>query len=226
MGGVSCARKDDNTAAADLLRVCAFLEADSIPEEIFSEGASELGEAIGSLAESPLGLSDAIEVAGRYSLLRRHPETRTVDLHRLVQAVLKDEMDSETRRMWAERAVRGVNEVFPAPEYPKWPTCNRLIAHAQSFASLIDDYGFDFLQAALLLSKAGVYLYERAQYAEAEPLYRRSLDIYEKALGPEHLDTATVLVDYADLMRKLNRENEAAKLEARAKEIREKMNRK
>src|SRR5262249_5829224 len=28
-----------NPAAADLLRLCAFLEADSIPEEIFSEGA-------------------------------------------------------------------------------------------------------------------------------------------------------------------------------------------
>src|SRR5262249_31397783 len=59
---------DDNPAAADLLRVCAFLEADSIPEEIFSEGANELGEAIGSLAKSPLGLSDAIEGAGRFSL--------------------------------------------------------------------------------------------------------------------------------------------------------------
>ncbi len=67
---------DDNPAAADLLRVCAFLEADSIPEEIFSEGAKELGEALGSVAESPLGLSDAIEEAGRFSLLRRNPETR------------------------------------------------------------------------------------------------------------------------------------------------------
>jgi hypothetical protein len=43
---------DANPAAADLLRVCAFLEADSIPEEIFSEGANELGEALSSAAES------------------------------------------------------------------------------------------------------------------------------------------------------------------------------
>ena len=32
----------DSAAAADLLRYCAFLDADAIPEEIFSEGASEL----------------------------------------------------------------------------------------------------------------------------------------------------------------------------------------
>src|SRR5262249_9201341 len=63
---------DANPAAADLLRVCAFLEADSIPEEIFSEGAKELGEALGSAAESPLALTDAIGEAARFSLLRRH----------------------------------------------------------------------------------------------------------------------------------------------------------
>src|SRR5262249_48895543 len=158
---------DDNPAAADLLRVCAFLEADSIPEEIFSEGANELGEAIGSLAKSPLGLSDAIEGAGRFSLLQRHPEARTVSLHHLAQAVLRGEMVSDDRRMWAERAVRGVNEVFPTPEYSNWPTCNRLIAHAQSLSSLIDEYGLDLPEAALLLHLAGHYLYDRAQYAEA-----------------------------------------------------------
>src|SRR5262249_52899815 len=71
-----------NPAAADLLRVCAFLEADSIPEEVFSDGAKELGEALSTVAESPLRLSDAIEEAGRFSLLRRYPETRAVSLHR------------------------------------------------------------------------------------------------------------------------------------------------
>jgi len=44
---------DDDPAAADLLRVCAFLEADSIPEEIFSEGAKELGEALSSIRQLP-----------------------------------------------------------------------------------------------------------------------------------------------------------------------------
>jgi hypothetical protein len=59
---------NDNPAAADLLNVCAFLEADSIPEEIFSKGAKELGEALSSIAGSPLGLSDAIEEASRFGV--------------------------------------------------------------------------------------------------------------------------------------------------------------
>ena len=106
-----------NPVAADLLRACAFLEASSIPEEIFSEGAKEYGETLISVAENPLKLSAALEVAARYSLLRRHPEAITVSLHPLVRAVLRDEMDGDTRRMWAERTIRAVNEVFPTPEY-------------------------------------------------------------------------------------------------------------
>ncbi len=43
-----------SAAAADLLRVCAFLESDAIPLEIFSDGGQELGEALSAIAESTL----------------------------------------------------------------------------------------------------------------------------------------------------------------------------
>ncbi len=76
-----------------------------------------------------------------------------------------------------------------------------------------------------VLDWLGSALQDAARYAEAEPLYQRALAIREKALGPEHPETATALVKYA-LVRKLNRKNKAAKLEARAKGIREKTNRK
>ncbi len=64
----------------------------------------------------------------------------------------------------------------------------------------------------------------RAQgdYAEAEPLYKRSLAIREKALGPEHPNVVTTLEDYAALLRKMGRDDEAEKMEARAQAIRAK----
>ena len=61
------------------------------------------------------------------------------------------------------------------------------------------------------------------QYAEAEPLYQRALAIWEKALGPEHLNVAQSLENYADLLRKTGRADEAAELEARAQAIRAKI---
>ncbi|MCH7540299.1 MAG: tetratricopeptide repeat protein, partial [Proteobacteria bacterium] len=54
------------------------------------------------------------------------------------------------------------------------------------------------------------------------PLYKRSLAIWEKALGPDHPDVATSLENYAALLRKTGRGTEATEMEARAKAIRAK----
>ncbi len=62
----------------------------------------------------------------------------------------------------------------------------------------------------------------QGKYAEAEPLYKLSLAINEKALGPEHPQVARGLENYAALLRKSNREAEATKIEARAKASRAK----
>ena len=62
----------------------------------------------------------------------------------------------------------------------------------------------------------------QGKYAEAEPLYQRSLTIVEKALGPEHPLVALSLQNYAALLRETNREAEAEKMEARAQAIRAK----
>jgi hypothetical protein len=59
----------------------------------------------------------------------------------------------------------------------------------------------------------------QGRYAQAEPLFRRSLAIREKALGPEHPEVATNLENYAALLRQTARANEAERMEARAKAI-------
>ncbi len=64
--------------------------------------------------------------------------------------------------------------------------------------------------------------YAQGNYTEAEPLYQRALAIREKALGPEHPQVAQSLENYAALLRKLVREAEAGKMEARAQAIRAK----
>ncbi len=63
---------------------------------------------------------------------------------------------------------------------------------------------------------------DQGKYAEAEPLYRRSLAIRETALGSEHPDVATTLESYAVLLRETGRTAEADGLEERARAIRAK----
>ncbi|MFC1813497.1 tetratricopeptide repeat protein [Thermodesulfobacteriota bacterium] len=57
------------------------------------------------------------------------------------------------------------------------------------------------------------------KYAEAEPLYKRSLAILEKAFGPDHPQVAIFLRNMAKCYMKTGKEKEAEKLEARAKNI-------
>jgi len=57
------------------------------------------------------------------------------------------------------------------------------------------------------------------RFADAEPLFRRALDIREARLGKEHPDVATTLNDYASLLRSTNRKSEAKEMTARANRI-------
>jgi tetratricopeptide (TPR) repeat protein len=211
-----------SAAAADLIRVCAFLAPDAIPEEIFTEGAAELGETLATAAGNPLTFAQSLKEAGRFSLIERNPQNKTLGIHRLVQAVVRDGMEEAERRQWAERAVRAVNRAFPDVEFSDWPKCERLLPHAQACAALVEEFGFQFVEAARLLNQAGLYLSERARYAEAEPLYQQALAIWEKALGREHPDVATGLNNLALLYKSQGKYAEAEPLYQRALKIREK----
>ena len=75
--------------------------------------------------------------------------------------------------------------------------------------------------ATSLNNLSGLYQLQ-GRYGDAEPLYKRSLAIREKALGPDHPHVAQSLENYADLLRKTGRATEASKMEARATAIRAK----
>ena len=67
----------------------------------------------------------------------------------------------------------------------------------------------------------GVYK-EEGRYADADPLYKRALATWKKALGPEHPDVAQLLNNLADLYLAQGRYADAEPLYKRALAIREK----
>jgi len=60
---------------------------------------------------------------------------------------------------------------------------------------------------------------QQGKYLEAEPLYRRALDIRKKKLGQFHNDLVVILDNYAKLLRAAGRESEAVQMETKAQEI-------
>jgi tetratricopeptide (TPR) repeat protein len=192
--------EQQDPAAADLLRLCAYLHPDAVPEEILTEGAGELGPRLSPVTSDPLLLNGAIQVLRRYSLVKRDPEAKVLNLHRLVQVVLKERLDELSQRAWAECSIRAVNQAFPEAEFFyswEWERCERCLPHALLCAQWITQYGFTFPEAARLLHVTGRYLRERGQLTQAEPLLERALSLREQVPGAEHAEAARTLNELA-----------------------------
>jgi tetratricopeptide (TPR) repeat protein len=205
---------EKSPAGADIVRACAFLAPDAIPEEVVT---------LPELRGKPLDFLVAVQDAGRFALLRRNATAKTLEMHRQVQEVIKDQMDTETRRLWAVRVLEALDGIFPSPEFRNWPQCEALLPHARVAAGHVSEFGLESQSAARLLNKTAYYLNERAEYPEAERLYLRALAIREKALGPDHPDTANSLNNLALLYDNQGRYDDAEPLYQRALAIREKV---
>jgi tetratricopeptide (TPR) repeat protein len=191
--------------AAALLNLCAFLAPDDIPLDVLQQ-APELPEALAKAAADAVQFDDAIAALRRFSLVSRSGDVLSV--HRLVQAVTRERMVEDARKLWAAAAARFVNRAFPidSGDVRTWPACSRLLAHALAAADHSEPLGVAPDQTARLLNQAGVYLVGRAEFARARACFERALKIAEAAYGPNHPAVATdvnnlgsVLHDMGDL---------------------------
>lgn len=214
-------------SSSDLLRASAFLSPDRIPFELITKGKAELGTALSAaLAEvddDPLALNQVLEPLTRYSFIRLDSDLQTYSIHRLVQEVLRDEMDTAIQRLWAERTIRALNQAFPKVEFNNWPSCERLLPHAKAAAKLIEKWDLMFEGATRLLNESAFYSEERGQYADAEPLYKQSLIIREKTLEPDHPDVAVSLNNLAAIYYTQGKYPEAEPLFKQSLAIRERV---
>lgn len=151
-------------AAAELLRISAFLSPGAIPEELLMEAL----KIPFSLSETPVRrrerggwfswfpsrcqkkpepalppaeegqIDEAVAVLQAYSLVQRNTTEKTLSVHRLVQAVLHESMSIATQQRWMQRAVQAVYALFPAIEFANWPRCERLLPHAFTCAAWIE----------------------------------------------------------------------------------------
>lgn len=209
-----------SAAAAELLKFCAFLHPDTIYREMIAASASQLGPVLSPIAADQFELNKAIGELRKYSLVRTTPDSTLLSMHRLVQTVLKDRMDAETRRLWAECAVRSVNQLFPDADFDAWPTCERYLPHAQACSVLINQWNIESIEAARLLTMAGRYLRDRGRYTQAESLLKESLDFKQRIFETEQLRVAEGLDDLAELYYLQEKYSKAKELFEQSLEIR------
>jgi tetratricopeptide (TPR) repeat protein len=208
-----------NPAAADLLRLCAFLYPENIPEEILKEGIKALDGHLKQIADDPEAWDEAIQEAYKTQFLRYNPNRKIMTMNYSIQTFLKQGMSGAEQRIWAEKAVQVMNHVFPDVEFSNWPQCQRLLRCAKTCTDHIIQSQLILKEAPELLSEVACYLHERAQYAQARPLYEQALAIREQMLGKTHPEVAESLNDLASLYHIMGKYTQGKPLYERALDI-------
>ncbi len=193
--------------AADILRVSAFLSPDNIPFELITIGASRLGQTLSSAFDTSeydqLTLYEALEPLTRYSLIRLNTAEQTYNIHRLIQEVLKDDMDASEQFTWAKRTIEAISLIFPSidevTKMAAWFFTQRYFSHVLVCIKAIQYWNMNFLDAGWLLHETAAWLAEYGEYTEAEPLSKQALDIHKRLQGESHPDTIKSQMNLASL---------------------------
>lgn len=206
---IAQAEKEAGGAAA-VLAFAALFDPDAIPDELFRQPIEKYAEGLQpilpeggtaldlrSAIADDLRLDEALGALDRLSLLSFSPTSRTNAVHRLVQLAARDSV-AGTGSAWSECAATVADSAFPEVDFPAWPQCERLLAHARSALNALPRESA-FLPAGRLAGRCAVYLRERGEYTGAEPLQRRALSMLEAALGCDHPEVGTSLNDLAQL---------------------------
>ena len=186
----------ESPGARAVMSLAAFYAPGNIPEELFKQSPDIYPPALQPVVASESRLTEAVSALDHLSLADFDPAERTFSVHRLVQAAVRDALGStEAETEWIAAAVMACAAAYPGQDFQHWQAYERLLPHARTAGNIAPE-GVG-LPLASLLNQAGFYLYNRAAYAEALPLYERALAIWEKALGPGHPSTKRVSANLA-----------------------------
>ncbi|MFD7654740.1 FxSxx-COOH system tetratricopeptide repeat protein [Actinosynnema sp. NPDC059797] len=206
--------KNDHRAALQLLQVCAFFGPDPISQQLF-RGVREapVPEALAAALRDPIRLSRAVREISRYSLAKIDHRANALQLHRLVQAVLKNQLDKDEQdRMRHSVHVLLVNGDPGDPENSdNWPRYAELLPHAlASNASRCSDRWVRQLMLNLVR-----YLTNVGDFGGAHDLAKQTSEDWRQALGEREFDTLEMTRRYGISLRRLGLNDEAAQVNER-----------
>jgi tetratricopeptide (TPR) repeat protein len=122
--------------AVELLRCCAFFGPEPIPRDLFRRvpHTTQINTDIRELIADPILLSQAIGELGRFALIKI--DGRTIQVHRLVQALLRDEMPPDEQVSYRRdvQAILAAGTPRNTDDIGLWPRYAALVPHVSSEA--------------------------------------------------------------------------------------------
>ena len=208
---VSIARlREQSPAAARLLQLCAFFSADPISMSLFYSD-----QMIRTLVDYDPDLQDkfmlgkVIQAIGRYGLAKVDAGSNTFQIHRMVQAVIRSELDgAQQERTMHEvhRILVGARPLVDDMDDPEnWPPFERIWPHLGP--SRAEDC--DEPDTRQLLIDRVRYLWKRGELEAGEDLGRRLHELWITKLGERDRQTLLLRFQLANVLRTQGRFEEA-----------------
>lgn len=193
----------EHPAAAELLRLCAFLDPDNIDLDLLNAGRVEVGDVLSRALGNRQECSEMVDALVATSLVTV-PAEGHLRVHRLVQAVTRDQLNHDEAAMWTERALNMVRAILPpAPDdFRSWPMYDRLAPHIEAVTGYSSSPSL-LTKKIELLKKLGIYLLTSEQLTAARTTFERVLTMLETTYGPDDPEVAKALDNLAAAQLKL-----------------------
>ncbi|MCK2219658.1 FxSxx-COOH system tetratricopeptide repeat protein [Actinomadura sp. ATCC 31491] len=184
-------------AAVEVLRCCAFFGPEPIPRDVFRRGNRAVGPRLTPILSNPIELTNALSNLERLALVKVEPSTRTLQVHRLNQALLRDETPEKDRVELRHEVHLLLSGTAPAEpdDTANWPRYEELAAHLEP-SGLIDCTVPSVRRFALDLVR---YLYVRGSYRQAESLLHEYITKWTEVSGAHHKDVLAARVHLANV---------------------------
>jgi tetratricopeptide (TPR) repeat protein len=189
--------------ARELLRCCAFFGPDPIPTDVFRRGAQATETRVANLISDPILLAKAIRELGRFALVTI--DGRSVSVHRLIQALLRDELDAGEQVAYRHEA--HLILAAAAPKNPAderlWPQYRELLPHVASVSTGLHRSREPAVRAFALDMMR--YLYLSGDLTSCLSLTERFIAQWTEDSGPDSPDVLNARRHLGNALRLLGR---------------------
>ena len=119
----------DDPAAAELAGLCAFLAPEPVPVDLFTGAAAALSAELAARAADPIAWRQTLTQVSGHALARL--DHRGLQMHRLIQAILRDRLTPEQAAATRERveAILAASNPRDPSNPATWPRWAQLMPH-------------------------------------------------------------------------------------------------
>jgi len=181
----------------DYLKIASFLAPDDIPEDFLKQCAVKLRPNETDIAENNNLFREARKRLAKSTIFKRNADKQTFSTHRLVQEIMRFEINDEENRL-LETISETLKKIVPTFDYTNREQVEPYLPHLENFIEYLvnskknpaDITRADNQTTNILSNKIGRYNECFGQYPTAEKYYLLCVNICEKIYGDNHQQTA------------------------------------